>query len=181
MTELQTDEELVELVQEGDISAYDVLVRRYLAPLSAFAYRLIGNKPAAEEAVSDALFSVYKTIDRVDTRKKFSSYVFAVTRNAAISRVRREKQSLPLNEEVLSADDTQVYERMVKREEAREIRHAVSLLPPKYKSVVELYFFHEVSYSEIGKRLRIPVNTVRTHLRRAKKLLKKRIPYEKSV
>lgn len=176
--ETKTDEKLVALVKEGDIASYEELVRRYLKPLSSYAYRVVGSRALAEEAVSDALFSVYKTIDRIDTKKKFSSYVFAVTRNSAISLVRREKQGLPLNEDVLTADDTEVYERMVQKDTEREIRQAVSALPPKYKSVVQLYYFHEISYSEIGKRLQIPVNTVRTHLNRAKKLLRKHMTYE---
>ena len=55
---------------------------------------------------------------------------------------------------------------------------AVSSLPEKYKKVITLYYFQEMSYEDIGKRLHVPTNTVRTHLARAKKKLKGLILYE---
>lgn len=167
-----TDEEIVRAVQSGEVSRYADLVRRYEKPLVSFAARITGNHADAEEAVQDALVSIYRTIDRVDVTKRFSTYIFTAVKNASISALRSRKQEYPLFEDDAVEDDMALYDALFREEAAQSVRGAVAGLPPHQRSAVELYYFGDLPYDAIAKRLGIPVNTVRTHLRRAKQALK---------
>lgn len=169
----KTDEELVESIKQGEITAFEELVRRFEQKLVIFAVRIVGSGPEAEDIVTRALFKIYQTIERVDTRQKFSSYAYRIVKNDAISYLRGRRNNLPLEELEIIDEDEDVYERLSRKDEAETVRKAVDKLGVKYKQVIKLYYFGDLSYEEIGAKLKMPVNTVRTHLRRAKELLKK--------
>lgn len=171
----QSDEKLVESVQKGDILAFEILVKKYQNRLVSFSYRIVRDRDTAQETAQDALFKVYQSIDRVDISKKFSTYLFEVTKNTAISRLRQEKQELPLTAEIIDDEKGNHLEEIIKNQELSRVRQVVKSLPSHYKRVVSLYYFDDLSYEEISQKLKIPVNTVRTHLRRAKQNLKTRL------
>lgn len=170
-----TDEELVSKIQEGDVTFFEDLVRRYQKRLYPFVKRIVFDPNIAEEIVSDAFFNVYKTIERVDTARKFSSYIFTIAKNCAFSRLRKKHKNVPLDEEITISEDESFYEAMVRKDEENALKSAIDNLPEKFKLVIRLYYFDELSYEEIGERLKLPLNTVRTHLRRAKAELRKNL------
>ncbi|MBI5619604.1 sigma-70 family RNA polymerase sigma factor [Candidatus Gottesmanbacteria bacterium] len=166
------DEALVREVQEGSITAYEILVKRYQQRLFAFVYRIVRDEPAAQEVVQDAFISLYKTIDRVDTRKKFSSYLYSIARNTAISSLRARKPAVSIDESAVSVDEVAMEERLASQEQREGVRRAIAKLEKKYRRVITLYYFGDLSYEEIGETLNLPINTVRTHLARAKQKLR---------
>lgn len=174
----QTDEQLVRAIQEGDVLSYEQLVMRYEHRLLAFAYRIVGSHEAAQEVVQDALLAVYKTIERIDTTRKFSSYVYEITKHMGISYLRKQRHTITLDESVSIDGERAMYENLGRSETQTEVRKAVQSLPKKYRDVLQLYYFDECSYEEIAKKLAVPINTIRTHLYRAKGELAKRLPYE---
>ena len=163
-----TDEELVLAVQSGNIAAFETLVTRYQRRLQYYVRRYVDSPESAAEVVQDALFSLYQTIDRVDTARKVKSYIYTIARNVAISYLRTHHIERRLNEMIVQEEKT----------DFSHIHDAVQQLPVSYRSVIELYYYDELSYKEISEKLHTPMNTVRTHLSRAKKLLK---VYLKSV
>lgn len=174
-----TDAELILAIRKGTITAFEQLVIRYQRGVVAFAARIVRNEKTAEEIAQDAFFRVYKTIDRIDLTRKFSTYLFEITKNLAISELRKHKPNISIDAIAEIAHDETVYDHLVTREQAKSVRAAVSTLPAKYRKAIELYYFHELSYEEVGARLRMPINTVRTHLKRAKTLLAQTLIHEK--
>lgn len=176
-----SDETLIEQVQQGDIAAFETLVRRWQRVLLSFVYRIVHNDGLSAEVVQDAFLSLYKTIDRVDTKRKFSSYLFQIAKNIAISTLRKMKKTVSLDEIDSPVDeDVSLFERIVTGETQDRVRTAVLALPPNYRRVIQLYYFDDLSYGEIGKKLRLPVGTVRTHLSRAKVALRKKLSHEET-
>lgn len=169
---IQKDTDLIVRIQEGDVSAYELLVKRYQRPLIVFAFRIAGDIHAAEEIAQDALFSVYQTMDRVDPSKKFSTYLFAIAKNTGISYLRKKKSHISLDDREI-AFDAMLYETVAQKDQAEGVRSALEKLPPKYRYILQLYYFKDLSYGDIAKSLQMPINTVRTHLKRAKEMLKK--------
>jgi len=167
-----SDEALVRDVQEGSIAAFEVLVTRYQTKLHSFVTYLIRDPAEAQDVVQESFIRLYKTIERVDTGKKFSSYLFSVTRNLAISYLRNRKQHAPLVE-TLAATGESPEAALEQKDTVLRIEKALDMIDNKYKKVISLYYYDNLSYEEIGIRLNTPVNTVRTHLRRAKEALKK--------
>ena len=167
------DEALVSEVAEGNISAFEELVTRYQKKLHAFVFTIVWDEAAAQDIVQESFISLYKTIDRIDTEKKFSAYLFSITRNYAISYLRSRKVHAPLEvaEAVAGSDNPEL--RLEEKDENRRIQAALDIIDNKYKEVIMLYYFDDLSYEEIAKHLGVPVNTVRTHLKRAKEALRR--------
>lgn len=158
-----SDEDLVRQIQDGEILVFEVLVKKYQNRLTNFANRIVFDKETAKDVVQEAFIKTYFGINKIDTRRKFSTFLFAVAKNLAIDHLRRKKHEVPLKDnfsvEMNLADEAGV-------------RSKVAELPAKFRQPVELYYFGDLSYEEIAKKLRLPINTVRTNLRRGKEKLK---------
>lgn len=173
-----TDEELILAIREGDIASFQQLIKRYQHGLYVFVMRFLKDEAASLDVVQESFVKIYQGIARVDTSKKFSTYIFEIAKNSAISELRKRKHSVSLEQIVDLEDDESFMEQFLRRDIAHEVRTAVSKLPEKYRLVISLYYFSELSYEEVSRRLHLPVNTVRTHLKRAKEQLKNVLPYE---
>lgn len=168
-----SDELLVCEVKEGSISAFEQLVGRYQGKLLSFVTYLIRDPEAAQDVVQESFISLYKTIDSVDTTKKFSSYLFSIARNKGISYLRGRIRHAPITEAESLADLQSPEALVTEKEIQRHIEQALDAIDIKYKKVITLYYFEDLSYEEMSKQMHLPINTVRTHLRRAKDALRK--------
>lgn len=173
----KTDEELVARIQEGEISAYESLVKKYQNKVFHFVSRIVFDRMTAEEVVQDAFFACYRSIHRIDVNRRFTTYLFEIARNTAISRLRSQKKTVPLDDNEIALDET-VYDYLGRKETQSIVHHAMRLLSSEHREIIQLYYFEDLSYEEIGKKVHIPLNTVRSRLLRAKEKLKAYIPYE---
>lgn len=174
-----TDESLVLAIQQGDILAYEELVKRYQRGLFVFVMRILHDENTARDVVWETLVKVYQIIDRIDVHRKFSTFVFEIAKNQTISVLRSHKKNVSLDDIADIEDDKHFLEELYKSDVALGVRKAVSQLTSKYRKVITLYYFDDLSYEEVSNKLKIPVNTVRTHLKRAKEQLRKVLIYEK--
>lgn len=170
----RADEELVLAVQIGDITAFETLVRRYQARLHYYVWRFVGNPESTDEVIQDVFFKLYQTIERVDVSKKVQSYIYAIARNTAISYVRQNRPQARIDESI-SDDDVSLIDVLLNKEREKIVQNAVCTLSMMQQKAIKLYYFEELSYNDISKVLHVPINTVRTHLSRAKKVLKQRL------
>lgn len=178
MTDL-TDEQLVALIKEGKIMAFEDLVRRYEKKLKVFVGRWLSETGDVEEVVQDSLFKIYTHIGRVKTDKKFSSYLYAIAKNEAIDKLRKRKTTLPLLDIVPGQSEVTIYENVERNERWQMFYRAWDKLSEMQRRVLHMYFFEELSYRRIQARLNIPINSVKTILRRSKINLKKKLKNEK--
>ena len=169
-----TDEELILAIQQGDISAYEELVKRYQQGLYVFVVRILKDEAAARDIVQDSLVKVYQVIQSINTQKKFSTFLFEIAKNAAFSLLRKKKRIISLDAIADIEDDESFLEKYLKLDEQERVRSVVQSLEKKYSMVLSEYYFEDLSYEEIAKKTRLPINTVRTHVRRAKEAFKKR-------
>lgn len=169
-----TDEELVGLIQKGDILSFETLVKRYQRSLFSFVPKIIKSQDFVEDIVSETFFKIYTTIDRIDTNRKFSTYAFEIAKNAAISYLRKRKNNVSLEKVAISTNENHL-ENLEKDEEVTKVNRAVGKLAQKYREVIRFYYFKELSYLEISDKLKLPLNTVRTRLKRAKKFLEREL------
>ncbi len=167
-----SDEEIVKQIQEGEVLLFETLVRRYQKRLLYFTKRLVGDEKNAEEIVQDTFLKTYLSMGRIDPKRRFSTFIFEVTKNTAFSFLRKKKLEMPLSDENLINEQETNMEKLEKETEKRSVQGALSKLPEHYQKAVRLYYFQDLSYEEISRKLRVPINTVRTHLRRAKAQLK---------
>lgn len=175
MVQIQSDEELVVAIQSGDISAFEQLVRRYQQRLRYFVRRFVASREDAAEVVQDTLFVLYQTIERVDTARKVKSYIYTIARHTAISHARRYNNDTRIDESMIGDDDVDVIDTLWNEQRKDAIKRVLNRLTPRYRRVIQLYYLNELSYKEVSAKLHIPINTVRTHLLRAKQALKRHL------
>lgn len=174
----QSDIDLIRKVKAGDILAYEVLVRRYETKLFWFLRRWTDEEGLIEEVIQDSLFKLYKNIGKVDEDKKLASYLFTIAKNELTDRFRVQKKTLPLLEEVAGTDGEYLYEKIEKQEVQNKVQQALGKLKLSQRKVLEMYFFDQLSYKRIGTMMGMPLNTIKTNIRRAKKSLLKMWKHE---
>lgn len=162
----------IKKVIDGDADAYEPLVARYHVGLIIHCERLVGDRDQAEDIAQEAFIKAFTNLRDFDPAKsRFSTWLYRIATNKAIDYLRAAKRKVPVEDIELIADEaTPDYEA---EETRREIRDAVAKLqPPTHRRVIEAYYWEGKSYEQIAAALNIPINTVRTWLRRAKQQLR---------
>ena len=174
------DNKLIELLKCKSPFVHDELVSRYQRKLFVYMYRFIGNKEETEDLLQNVFFKVFKYCENFDTQRKFSSWIYRIAHNEAVNYIKRKsiKKFISLEDFVSSKDRIETktdakspMEVWISKELRKEMEDALKKLPDKYREVLEMRYFAEKSYEEIGKVLKKPVNTVGTLINRAKKKL----------
>lgn len=165
------DKILLLKAKDGDLASFEALVRLYEKKLFRIVARIIYNPQTAEEVVQDVFVSIYKSLARIDENRPFAPYLYTVAKNASISMLRVKKRGKEVVLEDVYLSPINIEKEYANKEERVRIQEALAKLPYKYRIPIRLYYFDDVSYEKIAHMLDMPVNTVRTHLNRAKKLL----------
>ncbi len=137
--------------------------------------RYVKDAAVAEEVSQEVLIGVARSIHRYRHESKFSTWLFAMARNIAISEVRRQKPTKAIEEDDLLDDGAQ--RRMSSLVAERDmVRAAIDTLPPAFRETVLLRDVHRLSYSEIAERQGLAINTVRSRLSRGRAMLAETLP-----
>jgi RNA polymerase sigma-70 factor, ECF subfamily len=171
-TERLADEELMPLVGQRDPEAFEVLYDRHGGVAYSLAYRIVGERAAAEEVTQEAFISIWRSGARFDaTRGSVRSWLLSVVRNRAIDFLRSKAGKAPK----LAFDDDSILEQRpavemtdeeaMRRETASELRGALGKLPDEQSKVIELAYFGGFSHSEIAAILGLPMGTVKGRMR----------------
>jgi RNA polymerase sigma-70 factor (ECF subfamily) len=166
------DEELMPLVGRKDPEAFEVLFDRHGGAAYSLAYRVVGDRAAAEEVTQEAFISVWRSGARFDAaRGSVRSWLLSVVRNRAIDFLRSRAGKAPK----LTFDDDSVLEQRparerteeeaLQRETSAELQGALGKLPGEQSKVIELAYFGGFSHSEIARMLNLPMGTVKGRMR----------------
>jgi RNA polymerase sigma-70 factor (ECF subfamily) len=166
------DEDLMPLVNRKDPHAFEVFYDRHARAAYSLAYRIVGDRNAAEEVSQEAFLSIWRSGARFDrARGSVRSWLLGVVRNRAIDALRRAAGGPPR----LDADDEAALEarpapelteaEALRRETSREVRGALGALPAEQSRVLELAYFGGFSQTEIAKMLEMPLGTVKGRMR----------------
>jgi RNA polymerase sigma-70 factor (ECF subfamily) len=165
------DEDLMALVEDGEARAFEVIFDRHADAAFSLAYRMCGRRSVAEDVVQDAFVSVWRSGARYDrTRGSVRSWVLGVVHNRAIDAFRREtvRSSRDVRddraaEQMAAAERTET--EVERRDEAQQVRSALSELPVEQRQVIELAYFGGFSHSQIAEMLELPAGTVKGRMR----------------
>ncbi len=177
-----TDKELIARVLAGDQGAYAVLVERHSDLVYAIVSRIVLNEADAADVAQEAFVRAYHALGRFRGDSKFSSWLYRIAVNRSLTHLKRTKRRAAVLdpttgaraevEASLGAPPDSPDEAVLKDERRVMVRAAVSQLPPRYRAVVTLFYLEEKSYREVAEILGIPMGTLKTHLHRARALLK---------
>lgn len=168
---------------KGDQRAYADLMKYYREPIYMLLLRMTHNPTEADDLTIETFGKAFCQLHTYTPTNTFSTWLFSIASNSGIDYIRRQRLELvSLNTlSVRNEDDQYEYplpsdapnpeQVLINKQRRERLRAVVAQLNPRYRKVIELRYYEELSYDEIAERLRIPLGTVKIHLRRAKMLL----------
>jgi len=171
-----SDEQLVVNFRAGNESALKELIDRYLKQLYNFTFQLVGDQNVAQDLVQEVFVKVWKHLASFDQKKKFSTWLYAIAKNAAYDWLKKKK-ALPFSvfekadgsnflesiEDQTILNSTQLWQKMDNAQDAEKFLNSLS---PEMKTIFLLHFQQGFSLAEIAEILGAPSNTVKSQFRR---------------
>lgn len=179
--ELNPDADLIELCQNGDDRAFEELVARYRTRVASIAYQVLGNYEDARDVAQEVFIKLYKGIGGFDPNKKFFTWLYRLTVNAAIDFLRSKKRrsrehSLDENPDQyynIPSPDAESVTSGFEREELRQLFYKLAEdLNPKQQAAFILCDLQGFSADEVAEILDCPKVTLRWYLHEARKRIR---------
>jgi RNA polymerase sigma factor (sigma-70 family) len=170
-------------VQEKDQQAYAALMKRYKKAVYFMILKMIRDADDAEDLTMEAFAKAFKNLERFKKDYTFSTWLFRIATNNAIDFIRKKKlKTMSLNNTLsddsgnavtidIEDDDNNPQDVYIRTQRIEMVRIFVDKLPAKYRKLVQLRYFDELSYEEIAQELDKPLGTVKAQLHRSRELL----------
>jgi RNA polymerase sigma-70 factor (ECF subfamily) len=174
----ESDAELVARVWQGDEAAFEQLVLRHQRYVFNLAYRVLGDYAEAEDVTQEAFLRVWRGLSGFRGQARFTTWLYRIVHNLCLNRLprlRRELLQIEPPEEILANPAPSPPDLFDARERLAFLHAQLDRLPEKYRLVLTLRYLQEFSYAEIAAALDVPMGTVKTHLHRARRLLRERL------
>ena len=183
-----SDHELIAAAKAGDEDAFAEIVSRYKNPITNFLYRFLNDYEEAVDLAQETFVRVYFALDRYHTDFAFSTYIYRIATNLAISEIRRRKRRSLLSLTGLfqsSDEETVEFQPPDKRslqdanleedERSKVVAKAIETLPPKYRLPIVLRDVEGKSYEEVAAILELGLGTTKSRINRGRGLLKEKL------
>jgi RNA polymerase sigma-70 factor (ECF subfamily) len=170
-------------LKNKDQKAYAELMERYRDSIYFMVLRMVNSKDDADDLTIEAFGKAFKRLHQYTPQFAFSTWLFKIASNNCIDHIRKKRiQAMSLdagftNEEGDSMafsvrdEDLDPMEHMAKQQRINKLRDIVQQLKPRYRELVEMRYFDELSYEEIAEKLDLPLGTVKAQLFRAREFL----------
>jgi len=183
-----SDHQLIAAAKAGDEDAFAEIVSRYKNPITNFLYRFLNDYEEAVDLAQETFVRVYFALDRYHTDFAFSTYIYRIATNLAISEIRKRKRRSLLSLTGLfqsSDEDTVEFQPPDRRslqdanleedERSKVIAKAIETLPPKYRLPIVLRDVEGKSYEEVAAILELGLGTTKSRINRGRGLLKEKL------
>ena len=160
----------------GDRGAFAELVRRHQGRVRGLLLRLAKDRALADDLAQEVFLRAYRGLVGFQGRSAFGTWIYRIAYNVYLnnrSRVRRFCE-LPGDYDTRAVAPPTALS-APRSDLRRDLATAIETLPERYRAVVVLYYLEEVSYPEIADILSVPLGTVKTHLHRAKRMLREQM------
>lgn len=177
------DYEFVKKAIKGNQASYGVLMDRYRNSIYHLMYKMTSNSEDADDLTIEAFGKAFIKLPSYVPRYAFSTWLYKIAINNCIDHVRKKKITVFSIDAQINEENEQNYagrlatymlnpeDQIIKDQRLILIRKLVNQLGTKYRLMIELRFFEELSYDEIAAELEIPLGTVKAQLFRAKEIL----------
>ncbi len=185
-----SDHALIEATKGGDEAAFAEIMGRYRGPITNYLYRFLNDYEEAVDLAQETFVRVYFAIDRYHTQFAFSTYIYRIATNLAISEIRRRKRRKLLSlTGLFQGDDDQATEYqppdkrplpdavLMRDERDRRIAAAIAALPEKYRVPIILRDIEGKSYDEVAEIMGLGLGTTKSRISRARGLLKEKLQH----
>ena len=175
----QHERKLIERIRGGDSEAYEELIAGYRIRLFRKACSLIGNHDDAEDVLQDALVTAFKALDRFRGESGIYTWLYRITVNKCRDHLRsrrsRKEDAVEHLPPLISDDRISVEKNLELSDDAAYLMAKINSLDRKYRQVLALRYYDNLSYQEIAILVRVNIGTVKSRLFKARELLKRAI------
>lgn len=177
------DYELVLKAIDGNQKAYATLMNRYRNSVFHMMLKMVNNREDADDLTLEAFGKAFNKLKSYAPRYAFSTWLFKIAINNCIDHIRKKRLHLLSIDDPIEPNSEHDYsnnlkastldpeEQFIRQQRVKLMRTVMNKLSMKYRLMIELRFFEELSYDEIAKELNIPLGTVKAQLFRAKEIL----------
>ncbi len=170
-------------LEEGDQKAYAELMGRYRDSVYFMLLKMVNNKDDAEDLTVEAFGKAFKRLGQYTPNFAFSTWLFRIATNNCIDFIRRKRKNTfsldrPMQDDEggemmidIKAETLDPEEHIMKKQKIILLRELVDKLKPRYRTLIEMRYFQELSYEEIAAELDLPLGTVKAQLFRAREFL----------
>ena len=170
-------------LETGDPAAYSELMRHYRDRLYFSIYEKVGDQEISKDLTIESLGKAFKKLHLYKPDFAFSTWLFTVAKNHCIDYLRKNKlptfsiDKMMIDDEGkqtnfdLKSEDLNPEQVLMKKQRIKILRSIVNQLKPKYRDLVKLRYFKELSYEEIAETLEVPLGTVKAQLHRSREQL----------
>ncbi len=174
---------VLKAIGDGNEEAYAKLMSRYKDAIFFMVLKMVHNRDDAEDLTIEAFGKAFSNLESYSPDYAFSTWLFKIATNNCIDFIRKKRLETLSLDDPIETDKGEDYtydlqfegldpeEKFIKKQRAKLMRDILDKLNPKYRMLIELRFFEELSYDEIAERLSLPLGTVKAQLYRAKELL----------
>lgn len=186
LVKLNSEEELIQAAQKGNLEAYEVLISQYEKKIYALCLHLLKNSEEAYDAAQEVCIKLWKQLSTFKGQSKLSTWIYRMTTNQCLDILRKNKRkgqeiSLFLDEELGEeeklTDQTAIWHDISSHMEEKELgevlKQGIGELKEDYRVIIVLRDVEQRSYEEISDILDISLGTVKSRLSRARSTLKK--------
>ncbi len=167
---LLADEDLISLVAQGDAEAFAVLYDRHSRAAYSLAYRMMGERQAAEDLAQDAFLKVWRsaTSYRAD-RGSVRTWLLSIVHNRGIDQIRslasRRRTQEKMEASAPKSQPSEAFAESWRNSQREQVREALSTLPKEQLKILELAYFSGYTHVEIAELLDVPLGTVKGRMR----------------
>jgi RNA polymerase sigma factor (sigma-70 family) len=171
-----SDLEIIESIRNGNHSDYSLLIERYKNKAFSLLNRMLKNEMDAEEVLQDSFLKAFNGLSNFKNEAKFSTWFYRIVYNTALTRLsgkrRKMEDETSSIEDILELQSNNDYKESEKADLSKFINELVGQLPPKYATVINLFYMEGLSCEEISEVMNNTVTSVKVILHRSRNALK---------
>ena len=165
----------VSQVLEGHKDLFSLLIKKHERAVYGMGMSFFKNAEDALDFTQDVFLNAYKNLAQFAGRSRFSTWLYKTAYNRAINNFTRRKEYHSLAESDIVSDSYNPEKKLLRELAKDAVLEAIKGLPEKFKLCIDMFFFYDRSYKEIEVITGYPLNTIKSHVFRAKKLLKEKL------
>lgn len=178
------NEEIIIRSQARDIEAFEQLVSYYERKVYFFCLRYVGIREDAEDITQEIFFKTFKNIKRFDFSTSFSTWLFTISKNTVYDFLRKKRRYKAMFIEtdinILESKAKLSWDKTNKISAKVDVENALAKIKPQHRQVIKLFYWGGLPYKDISQKMKMPINTVKTQISRAKKSLSLYLKNEKT-
>ncbi|MFH5181505.1 RNA polymerase sigma factor [Paenibacillus sp. TAB 01] len=174
-----TDEQLIDQIRQGDDEAYRLLIERHKHYIYTLVYRMTQHRETAEDLTQEIFIKLYRSLIYFRGESKFTTWLYRLAANVVTDyhRAQKRRPHQTLVDKLkgwFSSREEEPEAVAIQKEEQHTVQRLLSELPDKYRLILYLYHYKQLSYQEISEVTELPLKTIETRLYRGKALLKQK-------